>query len=75
VALQSAKDENNIVVTAYEVRLMALHRDCRIQHVIARKLGKGKKRGRRSKQLLDYLKEKRKLKDEALDVTLWRTRF
>jgi hypothetical protein len=36
------------------------------------------RRGRRHKQLLDYLKEKRrywKLKDEALDRTLWRTRF
>ena len=43
MALQSAKDENNIVVTAYEVRVMALRRDCRIQHVIARKLGMGKK--------------------------------
>jgi hypothetical protein len=36
------------------------------------------RRGRRSKQLLDDLKEKRrycKLKEEALDRTLWRTRF
>jgi hypothetical protein len=34
------------------------------------------RRGRRRKQLLDDLKEKReycKLKDEALDSTLWRT--
>jgi hypothetical protein len=36
------------------------------------------KRGRRRKQLLNDLKEKRgywKLKEEALDRTLWRTRF
>jgi hypothetical protein len=36
------------------------------------------RRGRRSKQLLDDLKEKRlklKLKEEALDRTLWRTRL
>jgi hypothetical protein len=36
------------------------------------------RRGRRCKQLLDDLKEKRrywKLKEEALDHTLWRTRF
>jgi hypothetical protein len=36
------------------------------------------RRGRRRKQLLDDLKEKRrywKLKDEALDRTQWRTRF
>jgi hypothetical protein len=36
------------------------------------------RRGRRLKQLLDDLKEKRrywKLKEEALDRRLWRTRF
>jgi hypothetical protein len=36
------------------------------------------RRGGRSKQLLDDLKEKRrycKLKDEAIDRTLWRTGF
>jgi hypothetical protein len=36
------------------------------------------RRGRRGKQLLDDLKEKRrycKLKEEALDRTMWRTRF
>jgi hypothetical protein len=36
------------------------------------------RRGRRRKQLLDDLKEKRrywKLKEEALDCTVWRIRF
>ena len=36
------------------------------------------RQGRRRKQLLDDLKEKRgycKLKEEALDRTVWRTRF
>jgi hypothetical protein len=36
------------------------------------------RQGRRHKQLLDDLKEKRrywKLKEEALDRTLWRTHF
>jgi hypothetical protein len=36
------------------------------------------RRGRRRKQLLDDLKEKKiywKLKEEALDRILWRTRF
>jgi hypothetical protein len=36
------------------------------------------RRGRRRKQLLDDLKEKKrywKLQEEALDRTLWRTRF
>jgi len=35
-------------------------------------------RGRKRKQILDCLKEKRKywkLKEEALDCTMWRTRF
>jgi hypothetical protein len=37
-----------------------------------------RRRGRRSKQLLEKLKEKGgywKLKEEALDRTMWRTRF
>jgi len=37
-----------------------------------------RRRGRRRKQLLDYLKEKARycrFKEEALDRTLWRTRF
>jgi hypothetical protein len=36
------------------------------------------RRGRRRKQLLDALKEKRrywKLKEEAIDRTMWRTHF
>jgi hypothetical protein len=36
------------------------------------------RRGRRCKELLDDLKEKRrycKLKEQALDRTMWRTRF
>jgi hypothetical protein len=40
--------------------------------------GRREMTGRRRKQLLDDLKENRrywKLKEEALDHTLWRTRF
>jgi hypothetical protein len=59
-----------------------LLRNCLLKHVIEGQL-KGRIemtgiRGRRGKQLLDDLKEKRrywKFKDEALDRTLWRTRF
>jgi hypothetical protein len=55
---------------------------CLLKHVIEGKL-EGRiemtgRRGRRRKQLLDDLKEKKKywkLKGEALDRTLWRTRF
>jgi hypothetical protein len=56
-------------------------RICLLKHVIQgnirRIVGTGT-RGRRRKQLLDDLKEKRgywKLKEEALDRTLWRSRF
>jgi hypothetical protein len=59
-----------------------LRRNCLLKHVSVGKLG-GRtemtgRRGRRRKQLLDDLKEKRiywKLKEKALDRTLWRTRF
>jgi hypothetical protein len=59
-----------------------LRRNCLLKHVIEGKL-EGRiqvtgRRGRRRKQLLDDLKAKRKyrkLKEEALDRTVWRTRF
>jgi hypothetical protein len=59
-----------------------LRRNCLPKHVSKGKIG-GKievtgRRRRRSKQLLDNLKENRgywKLKEEALDRTVWRTRF
>jgi hypothetical protein len=59
-----------------------LRRNCLLKHVIEGKI-KGRmevmvRRGRRRKQLLDELKETRgyeKLKEGALDYTLWRTRF
>jgi hypothetical protein len=57
-------------------------RNCFLKHVIGGKIkgriGVNGRRGRRGKQLLDDLQEKRgycKLKEEALDCTLWRTRF
>jgi hypothetical protein len=59
-----------------------LRRNCLLKHVIGGKPeGRIKVTGRREirrKQLLDDLREKRrywKLKEEALDRTLWRTRF
>jgi hypothetical protein len=59
-----------------------LRRNFLLKYVIEGKLeGRIKvagRRGRRRKQLLDDLKEKRrywKLKEEALDRTVWRTRF
>jgi hypothetical protein len=57
-------------------------RNCLIKHIIEGKIGERiqvtERRGRRRKQPLDDLKEKRRywnLKEEALDGTLWRTRF
>jgi hypothetical protein len=59
-----------------------LREKCLLKHVIDGKIegrvGVKGRRGRRCKQLLVDLKEKRmywKLKEEALDRTLWRTRF
>ena len=59
-----------------------LRRNCLLRHVIATKV-EGRvemigRRGIRRKQLLGDLKEERgywKLKEEALDHTLWRNRF
>jgi hypothetical protein len=55
-----------------------LHRNCLLKHVIEEQI-EGKievtgRRGRRYKQLLDYLKKMSgywKLKEEALDWILW----
>ena len=52
--------------------------ELRLQHIIEGRREGARKRGRRHKQLLDYVKETKiycVLKEEALDVTLWRTRF
>jgi hypothetical protein len=60
-----------------------LRKNCLLQHVIEGNiLGKievtGKKRGRRRKQLLDEVQKMRgywKLKEEAVDRSVWRIRF
>jgi hypothetical protein len=58
---------------------LILRRNCLLKHVIEGKIeGSIKMTRRRRRQLLDDLKEKRgywKLKEEALDRTVWRTRF
>jgi len=55
-----------------------LRKNCLLKHVtegkIEERLEVTGRRERRRKQLLDDLKEK-KLKEEALDHSLWRTRF
>jgi len=56
-----------------------LRRNCLLQRVIEGKIkGETGRRGRRSRKLLDELKERRgfsHLKEEALDSTIWRARF
>jgi hypothetical protein len=80
------KEERNILHTIKRRKAKwighILRRNCLLKHVIEGKL-EGRiemtgRRERRCKQMLDDLKEKRrswKLKEEALDRTLWRTRF
>jgi len=83
--LKRIKDERNILHTI-KIRKAnwighILRRNCLIKHVIEGQIDVRIevtiRRGRRRKQLLDDLKEKRRnceLKREALDRTLWRTR-
>jgi hypothetical protein len=55
-----------------------MFRDCILKHIIEDGIEETLRREGRSKQLLDAIKEKRgcwKLKKNALDCTLWRTRF
>jgi len=55
-----------------------LHKNCLIKPVVEGKIQGKRRRERIRKQLLDEHKGKRRylyLKEEALDCTLWRTRF
>jgi hypothetical protein len=84
--LHRVKEERNIVhtITRRKANWIGhiLRRNCLLKHVIEGKL-EGRIeitgiRGRRRKQVLDDLKEKRryrKLKEEALDRIVWRTSF
>jgi len=82
--LHRVKEERNVLQTMKNslIRGHVLNRNCHQKRVIEGKI-EGRievtgRRGRRHKQLLDKRKEKGgycKLKEEALDLTLWRTRF
>jgi ribosomal 50S subunit-associated protein YjgA (DUF615 family) len=76
------KEERNIVHTIKRRKANwighILRRNCLLKHVIEGKIERMRRRGRRCKQLLDDLEKTRRywiLKEEALDRTLWRTRF
>jgi hypothetical protein len=84
--LHRVKGESNILHTIKRRKANwighIVYRNCLLKRVIEGKLeGRiemTRRRGRRCKQLLNDLKEKRrywKLKEEELDSTLWRTRF
>jgi hypothetical protein len=84
--LHRVKEERNIVHTIKRRKANwighILRRNCLLKHVIEGKI-EGRiemtgRRGRRRKQLLDDLKGNRRywtFKEEALVLTLWRTRF
>jgi hypothetical protein len=84
--LHRVKDERNILHTVKRRKGNwighVLLTNCHLKHVIEGKIGRRiglmGRRGRRHKQLLDDLNEKRgrwKLKAGTLDRSLWRTRF
>jgi hypothetical protein len=85
-ALHRVKEERNIVHTIKRRKANwighILRRNCTLKRIIRGKI-EGRievmgRRGGRRKQLVDDLKEKRrycKFKAEALDRTVWRTRF
>jgi len=53
-----------------------LRRNCPLKHTVEEKIEERRRGRRRSKQLLDGVKEKRRywnFKEEELDRTLWRT--
>jgi hypothetical protein len=77
--LRRVKQERNILHTVERRKANwigpILHRNCLLKHVIE---GKIEMTGRRRKQLLNDLREKRghgKFKEAALDRTVWRTRL
>jgi hypothetical protein len=68
------KEEKNILQNKARIYHI-LSANCLLQHVVQVKIEETVRRGRRSKQLLDDLKETRgywKLKEEAQDSTVWR---
>ena len=80
--LHTVKEQRNILHTVQRRKDdwigHILCRNCLLEHVIEGDTEGTRRRGRRHKQLQDNLKEKRwywHLKEDALDGTLWRTRF
>jgi hypothetical protein len=85
-ALHRVKEGRNIIHTIKRRKTNWIghirRRNCLRNTLLKKKIGRGmevtRRRGKRRKQLQDDLKETRghsKLKEEALDRTVWRTRF
>jgi hypothetical protein len=85
-SVTKSQGERNILQTVERTKANwighILRRNCLLKHVIEGKtegiIEVAQRRGRRCKQLLDYLNETReycKLKEKALDRTLWRTGY
>jgi hypothetical protein len=83
--LHRAKEERNIPHTIKRRKTNwidhILRRNCLLKHIIEGKMEGMEvigRRGRRRKQLVDDVRERRgycKLKEEVLDSTVWRIRF
>jgi len=80
--LHGVQEERNIVHTIPRRKANGfghiLPRNCLLKGIIEGKVACTRRRGRRHKQLLDDLREKRKywnLKEEALNCASWKTRF
>jgi hypothetical protein len=80
--LQEVKKERNIVHTIKQRKAKWIghlfHGNCFLKHVVERKIQGTIRRERGCKHVLYDLKKKRRywnFKEEALDVTHWRTRF
>jgi len=82
LSIYVVKEERNITQTVKIRKANWIghiwHRHCLPEHVAEGKIERMGRRGRRRKQLLYDCKERSgycKLKEEALDRTVWRTRF
>jgi hypothetical protein len=80
--LHRVKEERNILHTIRRRKANwighILHRYCLLKHIIEGKIRETRRGGRKHKLILDDLNEARrywKLKEEAQDLTLWRTQF
>jgi len=80
--LHRVEEKRNILQTIKRMNASwighILGRNCLLKHIIEGRIDVTAKRGRRRRQLLGDFKERRgywKLREEAINYTVWRTRF